>query len=127
MDALWIMLKNVLMFVAYALPGFILVKSKLLKTNESLALSKILTYVGMPFLILSSTIGIDLTGTFIKTTGLVARLGFMITYKGINPKNILAMIYTKAATVDKRERFSSMFGEELSNKMEFRTINDIKG
>ena len=67
MDALWIMLKNVLMFVAYALPGYILVKSKLLKTEESLALSKILTYVGMPFLILSSTISIDLTGSFMKT------------------------------------------------------------
>ena len=30
-------------------------QQKLLKTNESLALSKILTYVGMPFLILSNS------------------------------------------------------------------------
>ena len=80
MDALWIMLKNVLMFVAYALPGFILVKSKLLKTNESLALSKILTYVGMPFLILSSTISIDLTSAFIKTAITAVFACFAITF-----------------------------------------------
>ena len=67
MDALWIMLKNVLLFVAYAVPGVLLVKSKLLKTNESLALSKVLTYVGMPFLILSSTLSIELTKSFAKT------------------------------------------------------------
>ena len=67
MDALWVMLKNVLLFVAYAVPGIILVKSKLLKINESLVLSKVLTYVGMPFLILSSTISIDLTNSFAKT------------------------------------------------------------
>ena len=79
MDALWIMLKNVLMFVAYALPGFILVKCKLLKTSESLALSKILTYVGMPFLILSSTISIDLTGSFIKTAITAVGICIVIT------------------------------------------------
>ncbi len=64
MDALWIMLKNVLIFVALALPGYILVKAKFLKSNESAILSKILTYVGMPFLILSSTLSIEFTNEF---------------------------------------------------------------
>ena len=32
MDALWIMLKNVLIFVGLALPGYILVKAKFIKT-----------------------------------------------------------------------------------------------
>ena len=80
MDALWIMLKNVLLFIAYALPGFILVKSKLLKSNESLTLSKILTLVGMPFLILSSTLSIDLTNSFIKTAITAVIFCFAITF-----------------------------------------------
>ena len=80
MDALWIMLKNVLLFVAYALPGFILVKSKLLKVNESLVLSKILTYVGMPFLILSSTLSIELTKSFAKTALIAVACCFVITF-----------------------------------------------
>ncbi len=56
MDALWIMLRNVLVFVALAIPGFILVKTKLLKVEQSAALSKLLMYVGMPFLVITSTI-----------------------------------------------------------------------
>ncbi len=56
MDALWIMLRNVLVFVALAVPGFVLVKTKLLKIEQSVALSKLLMYVGMPFLIITSTI-----------------------------------------------------------------------
>ena len=65
MDAFWSMITNVLIFVALALPGYILVKTKILKTNESGALSKLLTYVGMPFLILSSTLGIKFEQNFI--------------------------------------------------------------
>lgn len=49
-----IMFRNVLVFVALALPGFILVKSGELKQEQSGALSKLLMYVGMPFLILTS-------------------------------------------------------------------------
>lgn len=67
MEAFWLMLVNVLIFVALALPGFILVKTKILKTSESGALSKLLTYVGMPFLILSSTLGIKFEQSFIAT------------------------------------------------------------
>jgi predicted permease len=55
-DALWIMLRNVLVFVALAIPGFILVKIKFLKAEQSGALSKLLMYVGMPFLVITSTV-----------------------------------------------------------------------
>lgn len=54
MDALWIMFKNVLVFVALALPGFILIKSKIVTQEQSGVLSKILMYAGMPFLVLTS-------------------------------------------------------------------------
>ncbi|MBO5299335.1 MAG: ATP-dependent helicase [Clostridia bacterium] len=60
-----------------------------------------------------------------KTTVLVARLGYMILCKNIAPQNILALTYTKAATEDMRARFRSFFGENLANKIEFRTINSI--
>ena len=56
MDVLWIMFRNVIVFVALALPGYILVKTKVLKQEQSGAVSKLLMYVGMPFLILASTI-----------------------------------------------------------------------
>jgi len=56
MDALIIMLRNVILFVALAVPGFLLVRTGQLKQETSGVLSKILMYVGMPFLILAGTI-----------------------------------------------------------------------
>lgn len=66
MGTLWIMLKNVIVFVLLAVPGYILVKTKIMKEHESGALSKLLSWVGMPFLILSSTLGITFTEEFTK-------------------------------------------------------------
>ena len=59
MDAFINIFKNVLIFIALAVPGFILVKTKILKSSETGALSKLLAYVGMPFLILTSTMDIS--------------------------------------------------------------------
>ena len=56
MNELIEMLKNVIVFVLLAVPGYVLVKTKLLKQEQSGVLSKLLVYVGMPFLILSSMI-----------------------------------------------------------------------
>ena len=47
MDAFFIMLRNVALFVALAVPGYLLVKCKLLKQEQSGVLSTILTYLGM--------------------------------------------------------------------------------
>lgn len=58
-----------------------------------------------------------------KTTVLVARLGYMIFCKGINPCSILTMTYTVAATRDMRKRFHDCFGSEVAP--EFRTINGV--
>lgn len=51
-----IMLRNVLIFVALAIPGYILVKGKILKPEQSGVLSKILMYLAMPFLIFSGVV-----------------------------------------------------------------------
>ena len=55
MDAFIIMLKNVIVFVLLAIPGFLVVKTKMLKAEQSGALSKLLMYIAMPFLMITST------------------------------------------------------------------------
>ena len=60
-----------------------------------------------------------------KTTVLVTRLGYMIYCKGIDPKKILTVTYTVAATKDMSRRFADYFGEEIADQLEFRTINGI--
>ena len=69
------MLKNVVLFVFLALPGYILVKSKQLNAGHTGALSKILMYVGMPFLILSSTLRLSLSVEFALMALAVAGMG----------------------------------------------------
>lgn len=75
MSALLIMLKNVIIFVLLAVPGYLLVKGKKLEAKDSAPLSKILTNVGMPFLILSSTLKLEFTGEFTKTMIITGILG----------------------------------------------------
>ena len=60
-----------------------------------------------------------------KTTVLVTRLGYMIYCKGIDPKKILTVTYTVAATKDMSKRFASYVGGELADHLEFRTIIGI--
>ena len=60
-----------------------------------------------------------------KTTVLVNRLGYMLYVKEIDPESILTLTYTVAATRDMAERFKSIFGEDVSERLEFRTINGI--
>ena len=80
MDALFIMFKNVLVFVALALPGFILVKSKILSQEQSGSLSKLLMFVGMPFLILTSVINnISFDANLLATIGIVFAIAIIYT------------------------------------------------
>ena len=60
-----------------------------------------------------------------KTTVLVTRLGYMIFCRGIAPEKILTVTYTVAATKDMSERFASRFGQDLADRLEFRTIYGI--
>ncbi len=72
MDAFFSMLSSVALFVALALPGYIFVKCKFLRSEQSSVLSTLLTYVGLPFLVLSSTLDIELNGEFVKNALLVS-------------------------------------------------------
>lgn len=60
-----------------------------------------------------------------KTTVLVARLGYMILCKNINPDNILCMTFSKQAAKDMRRRFCKVFGEQLGQRVEFHTIHSV--
>lgn len=60
-----------------------------------------------------------------KTTVLVTRLGYMVYCCGIEPERILTVTYTVAATKDMQSRCASIFGNELAERLEFRTINGI--
>ena len=76
MDALIIMLRNVILFVALAVPGYLLVKTDMLKQEQSGALSKLLMYVGMPFLILSGTVSsLNFGKEFLLLLGVVVLIG----------------------------------------------------
>ena len=60
-----------------------------------------------------------------KTTVLVTRLGYMIYCKGMDPGKILTVTYTVAATKDMADRFAVKFGQDMAERLEFRTINGI--
>ena len=60
-----------------------------------------------------------------KTTVLITRLGYMVVCCGIDPKSILTMTYTVAATKDMKDRYISFFGETAAEGLQFRTINGV--
>ena len=60
-----------------------------------------------------------------KTTTLLARLGYLVYGKKVDPTSILTCTYTVAATDEMRTRFRAKFGDEYADKMEFRTINGV--
>lgn len=80
MEALLIMLKNVIVFVLLAVPGVVLVKTKLLKSEQSGALSAVLLYVGMPFLILNSTLNVSFDGELLQVVLISAAIGVGYTF-----------------------------------------------
>lgn len=103
------MLSSVAIFVALAVPGYLLVKTKTLKVEQSLPLSKLLMWVGMPFLILSSTLGLDLKNSTLLT-GMGISLGITIGYVAI--WFFITALLTKKQGEEKKRgmvRFCMMF------------------
>ena len=109
MDAFLSMLSSVAIFVALAVPGYLLVKTKTLKVEQSLPLSKLLMWVGMPFLILSSTLGLDLKDTKLLTgmgLSMAITLGYVAVWFFIT-----ALLTKKEGEIKKQGmvRFAMMF------------------
>lgn len=81
MNEFIIMLRNVLIFVALAFPGYILVKLNVIKHEQSGVLSKLLMYLAMPFLIFSGTISnLSFSKETLLMLGIVAVLGIVYTF-----------------------------------------------
>lgn len=59
-----------------------------------------------------------------KTTVIIARIGYLIFCKGIDPSSIMMITYSKAAALEMEERFRVKFGEEVE-KPKFATINSM--
>ena len=73
-----IMLRNVLIFVALAIPGYILVKGKLLTPAQSGVLSKLLMYLALPLLIFSGVVkNLTFTADALVMLGVVAAIGIV--------------------------------------------------
>ena len=79
MDAFIPMLKNTLLFVALAIPGYLLVKIKLLKQQDSAVLSNLLTYIGLPFMIFSGTIGVSFNADTLTNIWISAVFAIVVT------------------------------------------------
>lgn len=60
-----------------------------------------------------------------KTTVLVARLGYMIICKQIDPRRILAITFNTQAANEMKQRFAHKFGIALANQISFKTINAL--
>ena len=60
-----------------------------------------------------------------KTTVLVYRLGYMIYCQNIFPAKMLTLTYTVPATIEMKNRFAGIFGQDIAASMEFRTINGL--
>lgn len=78
MGEFMIMLRNVLIFVALAIPGYILVKGKLLTPAQSGVLSKLLMYLALPLLIFSGVVkNLTFTTDSLVMLGVVAAIGIV--------------------------------------------------
>ncbi len=110
MDTLYIVLRSMLIFVLLAVPGYILVKSKVAETTLSAQLSKVLISVGMPFLIISSVAKIRFDDKSVKILAVSALIGIIYHFVLILLSNFL-----KGNNSDKKNNGVSRFCMVFSN------------
>lgn len=76
-----VMLRNVLIFVALAIPGYIMVKLNIIKNEHTGVLSKLLMYMAMPFLIFSGVVNnLSLDKELLLMLGIAAVIGVIYTF-----------------------------------------------
>jgi predicted permease len=109
MDAFLPMLKNVILFVLLAVPGFVLIKTKILHQEHTGVLSKLLVYVGSPFFVLYNMMRVDFSGDTVK--GLF--LSFVIYVIALLVFYFLSMIFSIVKCKDPIEK------RKKSNMMRF--------
>ena len=60
-----------------------------------------------------------------KTTVLIARILYLILRRGVNPENILALTFSKAAAREMYVRFQQLYGQFVKEKIRFSTIHSF--
>lgn len=60
-----------------------------------------------------------------KTTVLNFRIAYLILEKRVHPGNILALTFSRAAAQDMGERFHTLFGSRISERVHFSTIHSL--
>ena len=60
-----------------------------------------------------------------KTTVLNARILYLILRKGVNPENILALTFSKAAAKEMDVRFKQLYGQFVKQRIKFSTIHSF--
>ena len=80
MDALIVMLRNVLLFVALAVPGYILVKTKILKIADTAVFSNVMLYLATPFLVIYSVMDMPLGKSELIQVGVAVAVGLVYTF-----------------------------------------------
>ncbi len=102
MNEFVVMFRNVLIFVALAIPGYLLVKSGVLKLSQSGILSKILMYLGMPFLIFSGMVNnLSFSEGLMLTMGIAAVIGIVYIF-------IMFFVSKPLASIEKNEKTRGM-------------------
>ena len=79
MEAFFTMLSNVLIFIALAVPGYVLAKTRLISDKESAPLSRLLIYVGVPFMVASNLIDITFDSHALQIILLSTLIGIIYT------------------------------------------------
>ncbi|MEG2538469.1 MAG: ATP-dependent helicase [Clostridium sp.] len=60
-----------------------------------------------------------------KTTVVVGRVGYLILTKGVDPRNILALTFSRMASRDMKERFDKVFSPLVDDSVSFSTIHSF--
>ncbi|MDR3601437.1 MAG: ATP-dependent helicase [Desulfosporosinus sp.] len=60
-----------------------------------------------------------------KTTVLNARILYLILRRGVNPENILALTFSKAAAKEMEMRFQQLYGQLVKQRIKFSTIHSF--
>ncbi|TGE31615.1 ATP-dependent helicase [Desulfosporosinus sp. Sb-LF] len=60
-----------------------------------------------------------------KTTVLNARILYLIIRLGVNPENILALTFSKAAAKEMSDRFQRVYGQLVKQRVQFSTIHSF--
>ncbi len=110
MDAFFIMLRNVLVFLALAVPGYLLVKLHILKEEDTPPLSKVLVNIGLPFLIFSTTLKMDFSGDAPITLGAIALSSIALLLVTVLIANLVTI-----KTKDRKVRATANYAMSFSN------------